>query len=432
MRFAKPTRLRWLSQIIFFFLFLFLLLRAEFRGSLRASTGDIRLPYPVNLFFRLDPLVALANAPASHALYHGLLWSLLILVATIFLGRFFCGSICPLGSIHHFFSSLKSERKRGKQLLKSNRYKRRQTTKYYLLAAGLVAAMFGTGILGWLDPFSLLVRSLGLSILPATGYSLRAVLRVLERSPFSFVQSVGGALHFILGAVLLSFKQPYFRQGIWQGIIFVYLVALNFRITRFWCRALCPLGALLGLVSRGAIVESSQDEGTVMSKRKLRHGATLMALCLALFPNVSCNRQTASPTALFPASGEVAGWSRTSDIRTFEAADLWKYIDGEAERYLKAGAQRVSTADYKFQNKVETVVDIYTMAHAQGAAKIFESEPAAEAKTIHLGDSARLYDQSLFFRKGPNLVRIVAYEDLRENSQAMVQLGQSIERRLPE
>jgi polyferredoxin len=253
-RFVKPTRLRWLSQVIFFLLFFFLLLRTEFRGSLHASAGDIRLPYPVNLFFRLDPLVALTNALAGHALYHGLLWSLLILLPTLFLGRFFCGWICPLGSIHHFFSSLKSERKRGKQLIESNRYKRWQTTKYYLLAAGLIAAVFGTGIMGWLDPLSLLVRSLGLSLLPATDYGLRAVLSVLEHSRYALQQTVGGGLHYILGALLLGFKQSYFRQGVWLGLIFVFLVALNFRVTRFWCRALCPLGALLGLVSRWAIL----------------------------------------------------------------------------------------------------------------------------------------------------------------------------------
>jgi len=251
---VKPTRWRWLSQVIFFGLFLFLLLRTEFRGSFHAEASDIRLPYPVNLFFRLDPLVGLSNALASHALYRGLLWSLLILIPTMFLGRFFCGWICPLGSIHHFFSSLKSERKRGKQLIESNRYKRWQTTKYYLLIVCLVAALLGTGIVGWLDPFSLLVRSLGLSILPATDYGLRAFLGALEHSRYAPVQFVGSVLHFILGALLLSFKQPYFRQGIWLGLIFVFLVALNFRVTRFWCRAICPLGGLLGVLSRWAIL----------------------------------------------------------------------------------------------------------------------------------------------------------------------------------
>jgi len=254
LRFPTPTKLRILSQIVFFFLFLFLLLHTEFRGSLTASASEIRLPYPVSLFFQFDPLVAISNALSSHALYRGLLWSLVVLIPTMLLGRFFCGWICPLGSIHHFFSSFKSERKRGKQLIDSNRYKRWQTTKYYLLIASLVAAVSGTGVVGWLDPFSLLVRSVGLSILPATDHALRACLGVFEHSRYAFVQTVGGALHFILGALLLSFKQPYFRLGIWLGLIFVFLIALNFRITRFWCRALCPLGALLGIVSRWSVL----------------------------------------------------------------------------------------------------------------------------------------------------------------------------------
>lgn len=259
MRFVKPTRLRLYSQIFFFALFLFLLVRTEFRGSLTSSAKDIRLPYPVGLFFRLDPLVAISNALASHALYKGLLVSLVILIPTLFFGRFFCGWICPLGSIHHFFSSLKSERKRGKQLLESNRYKRWQVTKYYLLAAALAGAALGTGIVGWLDPFSFLVRSLGLSILPTTNYSLQAFLRVLEQSPLAVLRGVGFVFHFFLGALILNFKQPYFRQGVWLGLIFIFILTLNFRITRFWCRALCPLGALLGLVSRWSVLGLVKD-----------------------------------------------------------------------------------------------------------------------------------------------------------------------------
>ena len=253
MRLPRPTKLRTITQIAFFLLFVFLLLRTEFRGSFTASAGEIRLPYPVSLFFRIDPLVAVSNALSSHALYRGLLWSLIVLIPTIMLGRFFCGWICPLGSIHHFFSSLKSDRKRGKQLIESNRYKRWQTTKYYLLIVCLVAALFGTGAVGWLDPFSFLVRSVGLSVLPATNYGLRAFLGSLEQSPNGFVQTVGSVLHFVFGLLLLSFKQPYFHSGVWLGIIFIFVIALNFRITRLWCRSICPLGALLGLVSRWSV-----------------------------------------------------------------------------------------------------------------------------------------------------------------------------------
>jgi len=253
-RLPKPTRLRLYSQIFFFSLFLFFLLRTEFRGSFRESSSEIRLPYPVGFFFQIDPLVGLSNALTGHGLYRGLLWCLVILIPTMFLGRFFCGWICPLGSINHFFGNLKSERKRGKQLLESNRYKRWQTAKYYILIAVLVAALLGTGMVGWLDPFSFLVRSMGLSVLPTTNYALQAGLGALEHSRFEVVQSVGGVLHFILGATLLNFKQPYFRDGVWLGLLFLFILALNFRITRFWCRALCPLGALLGIVSRWSIL----------------------------------------------------------------------------------------------------------------------------------------------------------------------------------
>jgi len=156
----------------------------------------------------------------------------------------------------------------------------------------------------------------------------------------------------------------------------------------------------------------------------------LVMLGVALLLDASCKHQPAAEPSFFPASNQVAGWAKTGDTRTFEAADLWKYIDGDAERYLKAGVQRVSTADYKFQNKVDVTVDIYTMGSAAGAEKIFNSEPAANAAFAGLGDSARLSSQSLVFREGPYLVRITAYEDSMETKPALLGLARSIELRL--
>ncbi len=156
----------------------------------------------------------------------------------------------------------------------------------------------------------------------------------------------------------------------------------------------------------------------------------LVVLAIALLINAGCNRQPSKSTWLFPASNEAAGWARTGDIRTFQAADLWKYIDGEAERYLQAGVQRVFTADYRFQNNVDAIVDIYAMRNAEGAKKIFDSEPAGDAKTVQLGDGARLYNQSLFFRKGLYLVRIVAYQESAETVQGLLELGRAVEQKV--
>ena len=120
------------------------------------------------------------------------------------------------------------------------------------------------------------------------------------------------------------------------------------------------------------------------------HGLLLLMLGVALLLDASCKRQSGTEASFFPATNQVAGWAKTGDARTFEAADLWKYIDGEAERYLKAGVQRVSTADYKFQDKVDATVDIYTMGNAEGAEKIFKSEPAVDVKPIQMGDGGTL------------------------------------------
>jgi polyferredoxin len=248
------VKLRRLSQIVFLALFLLLLFKTEFRGSFKAVTGDIRLPYPVSIFLQADPLASISNVLSTRALYKGLLWSLVIIIPTFFLGRFFCGWICPLGTLNHFFSSWKSERKRGLQRIALNRYQRWQTLKYYILVAVLVAAVFGSSILGLMDPISLTVRSLGLSILPGINYAFNALFDALYRTEVSALRFTADALHFLLKDLVLSFKQPYFRQGFALGLLFLAIMVLNLRLTRFWCRALCPLGALLGILSRWSIL----------------------------------------------------------------------------------------------------------------------------------------------------------------------------------
>jgi polyferredoxin len=254
----RLVSLRRMSQVCFFLLFAFLLIRTDFRGA-TGPADDIRMRWPVRLFFQLDPLAALTNALATHALYRGLLWSLLILLPVLFLGRFFCGWICPMGTLHHFFGSLRSEHKRGKQWIASNRYKPWQRTKYFILLAGAAAAVCGSAIVGWFDPLSLLVRSTSLSILPGVNYAVNAVLGPLENSRFSVVQAPATALHTALAATLLNFRQPHFRMGIGLGILLMVLLALNLRVTRFWCRALCPLGALLGIASRWSVLGLHKD-----------------------------------------------------------------------------------------------------------------------------------------------------------------------------
>jgi hypothetical protein len=126
----------------------------------------------------------------------------------------------------------------------------------------------------------------------------------------------------------------------------------------------------------------------------------------------------------------VTGWEKSSDTRTFAAKDLWQYIDGDAEQYISAGVVSTATSDYKYQGQLEAVVDVYTMGDSAGARKIFESGQSKEAKSVQLGDAALAYEQSVIFRKGPYLVRIVAYEPSPDGPQALLALAHGVEARL--
>ena len=157
---------------------------------------------------------------------------------------------------------------------------------------------------------------------------------------------------------------------------------------------------------------------------------SVIGLCLTIVWGAGCHHHQGGGSVYLPASNEVAGWVRSIDVRSFPAADLWRYIDGDAERYLKAGVQSVATADYRFRDKFDATVDLYTMTTAAGAQQVFDSEPAGDAKLIQLGDGARLYSQSLVVRNGVFLVRITAYESSAETQEAIAALGRAIAQRL--
>jgi hypothetical protein len=132
----------------------------------------------------------------------------------------------------------------------------------------------------------------------------------------------------------------------------------------------------------------------------------------------------------FPPSGAVAGWEKTAETRVFAAKDLYQYIDGDAEQYITAGVVTTSTADYKFKEQLEATVDVYTMGDAAGARKILETGETKDAKPVQLGDAGVTYAQSVIFRKGPYLVRIVSFEFTPEAPQALLALAQGVEAKL--
>ena len=215
----RITTVRIVVQTVIFALFLSFVLLTTF-ANLDRFPG---LRFWIGKLLEIDPLVSIASAITTHTVYKGLVWSLVILIPTLFLGRFFCNWICPYGSLHQFtgwlFHRLKTE-----EAIDLNRYGRSQHVKYYILAAMLVPALFGTLQIGLLDPICLIYRSFTGAVLPAANMPTQR-----------------------------WFGDNRMHRGAWLiGFLLFSLVAMNLVIPRFFCRVLCPLGALLGLLSRAA------------------------------------------------------------------------------------------------------------------------------------------------------------------------------------
>ena len=158
-------------------------------------------------------------------------------------------------------------------------------------------------------------------------------------------------------------------------------------------------------------------------------GIILVTIFMSL--SLGCKSETAPKSGgPFPPTGEVAGWARSGEIRTYPATDLWQYIDGDAERYIQAGVEKTLTSDYRYQGKTDAVADIYMMKAADGPKKILESEYSADSQHAAVGEDGRLFASSLVFRKGRYLVRVIAYQETPEIGVALLQLAQAIEKRL--
>ena len=265
MRAKHLVWIRRISQTFFLGLFLFLLVEsrlpedAYLQYSLVFSSDlDLRLSQPVTFFFQLDPLVWLSSLLSGHRLIQGFWWALGLLLLTLFLGRVFCGFICPLGTIHHMVSWTKPSLK-GDRMIRANQKTPGHRIKYFLLIMLLVGAVMGLNLAGLIDPISLLFRSLALAILPAIGTGLKELFDVMAASDIKALNylSYGGEA---LVSPVFGYGYPAYKTAWFIGLIFLVILFLNRIKPRFWCRILCPLGALLGIFSRFTILRLEKDQ----------------------------------------------------------------------------------------------------------------------------------------------------------------------------
>ncbi|MCU0501397.1 MAG: 4Fe-4S binding protein [Anaerolineae bacterium] len=147
---------------------------------------------------------------------------LLLIALTLILGRFFCGWVCPIGTVLDLVRPLAFWQKRRKSSRATRLFPANANShlRYYLLIAVALAGLFSLQALGLLDPLVIFQRAMT---------ALASNFFALQQPPQRIFLSV-------------------------ISLLFVAILLLELWQPRFWCRNLCPLGALLSLFSRFSLL----------------------------------------------------------------------------------------------------------------------------------------------------------------------------------
>jgi len=203
MKFLRKPAIHWVRRAVqMAFLSVFILLAW---AALYPPSRSI----PENIFLRIDPLAAIAAARGS-GIWLYLLPAWILLALTAVSGRFFCGWICPLGTILEILPSLGRRRSKKIAAMRPRNIfgdtikpgQRRLRLKYLFLAILLVLFLVGVNLFWIFDPLVI---------------ANRAVAFVLI-----------GSVPFMLISLM----------------ILAILVG-----PRFWCQEMCPFGACLSLAN---------------------------------------------------------------------------------------------------------------------------------------------------------------------------------------
>ena len=171
---------------------------------------------PADTFLVIDPLVSLSTAITARSWVWSLVCAGVILLVCVLIPRGFCGYLCPLGTLIDLFD-----------WSVSNRVKRFRVAgdgwwvhlKYYLLMGTLVAACCGVLISGFVAAIPVITRGFLFIFEPLQTGMLRGWHQVPALTAGHFI-SIG---------------------------LFIIVLGLGFLRPRFWCKYVCPSGAVFSL-----------------------------------------------------------------------------------------------------------------------------------------------------------------------------------------
>lgn len=221
-------------SVLFFALTAFLFL--DFRNIVAPSlAGGL-------LYLQFVPsLLKFVNAAAL-----GAAGFIVVVILTVLFGRVYCSTVCPLGALQDVisFTARKKGKRRHFQFSEPH-----NVLRYSILALTVLLLVAGSGfLLNLLDPFSSFGRILSSLIRPV-------VLVVNNVAAISLERLGVHTLYRVRWAVIAPVS-----AGVSMAMLMLvaWLAATRGRL---YCNTVCPVGALLGLLSKISFLRISIDEG---------------------------------------------------------------------------------------------------------------------------------------------------------------------------
>jgi MauM/NapG family ferredoxin protein len=249
----KAVIARRACQFIFLSLFIYILW---------STTYPLSGLLPPETFFKFNPLIMLVTSISERLILAGIVFSLVMLFLTLIFGRFFCGWVCPLGTMIDIAGYFNKERRQFTDAQNKDLRK----PKFLILAAVIISGVFGLQIAWILDPVVISARFVSLNLIPT-------VTLLVNRSFEVLIKALGlyGWLYDLYRGLQTSFlevKIRFFSHSIVIFLFFYAIIVAAVYLKRSWCRSLCPLGAFYSLFARTAFLKRKVEKCTRCMKCK--------------------------------------------------------------------------------------------------------------------------------------------------------------------
>ena len=199
---------------------------------------------PVDAFLQMDPLIPIGSWISARTWIPALTIAMLVLLLTFFLGRFFCGTLCPLGTTIDVADRLCSPPSGSHHHPASGQ--RWRWAKYAILTFIIAGGLVGISWVFLASPLSLITRFYGLLIYP--------VVALLGDTILAVVQPLAVKWDWPVLAYTDIDTHRYALQ--WFTVVCFALIFAGARIApRFWCRCICPTGAMLALCATRPVIK---------------------------------------------------------------------------------------------------------------------------------------------------------------------------------